>query len=177
MKSGLAAFAAFVGVAACATPYTPIPYDREAAKVVHLDVVDQKLPEQATTRKLATNGENMASAMAASAGLAGVLVGAVAAGIEANIEAGQRNRMLAVLDSVDFDGQAIFDAALEDSLEENGYSLGTIRSARKSTAVLVEAPIADETLTNHAMSPGLDTATSSWVVPRSGAPLWSFPCV
>ncbi|KJS28128.1 MAG: hypothetical protein VR75_00080 [Hyphomonadaceae bacterium BRH_c29] len=134
-----------VSVAACATPYTPIPYDREIAGLDHVSVMDSKLPEKATTQKLATNGQNMASAMAASAGLAGVLVGAVAAGIEAGIEAGQRDRMLAVLDSVDFDGQAIFDAALNESLAEGGYEIDSVHFDRKSTAVLIETPVADET--------------------------------
>nr|WP_321440202.1 hypothetical protein [uncultured Hyphomonas sp.] len=145
MKMHFAALAALVSVAACATPYTPIPYDRESAGVAHVSVIDNKLPEKATTQKLATNGQNMASAMAASAGLAGVLVGAVASGIEAGIEAGQRKRMLTVLDSVNFDGQSIFDAALNEALTEDGYEIDAIHFDRKSTAVLVETPAADDT--------------------------------
>lgn len=123
-------------VSACATPYAPIPYDRASSGVNRIVVIETSFPETATTQKLATNGENMASAMAANAGLAGVLIGAVAAGVEANIEAGQRKRILAVLDSQGFDGEAIFDAALEDALSGAGYELDTVQIDRKDALTL-----------------------------------------
>ena len=121
-------------LSACETPYTPIPYDREYAGVQTIHVVETSFPDQATTQKLATNGQNMASAMAAGAGLAGVLVGAVAAGIEAGIEAGQRDRIQAALASVGFDGEAVFDAALEAALTDDGYELEVYSADRDRTS-------------------------------------------
>lgn len=126
------ASAAALSLAACVTPYAPIPYDRASAGIQTIVVVEDSLPADAGTQKLATNGENMASAMAASAGLAGVLVGAIAAGVDANIEAGQRTRIQAALATQGFDGEAIFDAALESALAANGYELGKVTVERKN---------------------------------------------
>lgn len=138
VKSILVLGAAALSVAACTTPYAPIPYDRATAGVESIQIVETSFPETATTQKLATNGQNMASAMAAGAGLAGVLVGAIAAGVEANIEAGQRKRILAALETQDFDGEAIFDAALEAALTGSDYTVETVDLPRESQFKLIE---------------------------------------
>ena len=76
MKNIVMACAASAMLAACATPYAPTPYDRELAGVEKIIIIDDAFPDKATTRKLATNGQNMGSA-ASSAGLAGLLVALV----------------------------------------------------------------------------------------------------
>lgn len=125
-------------VTACATPYAPIPYDRELAQVGKIQVIETAFPEDVQTRKLATNGANIASAAGASLGLAGVLVGVAIGGVEAGIEAGQRKRINAALATVNFDGEAIFDAALESALTEAEYEIASFSNDRKSTGKFAE---------------------------------------
>lgn len=142
-----------LALAGCVTPYQPVPFDRTATPVSKIAVVDNTLPPEVGTQKLATNGQNMMSA-ASSAGLAGLLVGAVAAGIEAGIEAGQRERIQKALASQSFNGEAIFDAALEDALKGQDYTVSTIGIPRTKTRELVVVP-ANETV--EAGSAVLDT--------------------
>jgi len=114
---------AALAMSACATTqYTPTPFDRTSAGVTSIIVVEDAFPEDPQVQKLATNGANMAGAMAAQAGLAGLLVGAVAAGVEAGIAADQTKRMRTALESQGFDAEAIFDAALEAALTDSGYA-------------------------------------------------------
>lgn len=123
MKKEIVLGVAALAMSACATTqYTPTPFDRTSAGVTSIIVVEDAFPEDPQVQKLATNGANMAGAMAAQAGLAGLLVGAVAAGVEAGIAADQTKRMRAALDSQGFDGEAIFDAALEAALSDSGYA-------------------------------------------------------
>lgn len=136
MQKRVISVALAASLAACATPYSPIPYDRTSAGVEKVMIIDDAFPDELTTQKLATNGQNMASAMAASAGLAGVLIGAAIAGVEAGIESGQRDRIRAAIG--EFDGEAIFDAALEEALETDGYTLETVEMTRKSNMAYVE---------------------------------------
>ena len=89
------------------------------------------MPEDASTRKLATNGGNIGNA-AASAGLAGLLVVAVASGVEAGIESAQRSRMRKALEGQNFDAEAIFDAALMNSLATEGYTLSSVEYEREN---------------------------------------------
>lgn len=131
-------------VTACATPYAPIPYDRELAQVESVQIIEAAFPEEVLTRKLATNGQNIASAAGASLGLAGILVSAVAAGVEAGIESSQRKRIQAALATVDFEGEAIFDAVLANALTESEYELGSFSSSRKTTWKFAElSPVED----------------------------------
>jgi hypothetical protein len=141
MKPVIALCAATALLAGCATPYKPIPYDRGGAGITSIRVVEDAMAPEAGTQKLATNGQNMASAMAAQAGLAGVLVGAMIAGVEAGIEQQQRNRMRVVLKGQGFDGEAIFDKTLEAALTESGYKLSTVEVARGETRDLVTATL------------------------------------
>jgi hypothetical protein len=130
MKKTIGLLAACAALSACATPYQPTPFDRVGTGTKTLIVVSDALPDAIGTQKLATNGQNMASAMAAGAGLAGVLVGAVAAGIEANIEAGQRAKIQAAIAPLGFDGEKIFDDALDAALKAQGFELATVDIAR-----------------------------------------------
>jgi hypothetical protein len=140
-------------LAGCATPYQPVPFDRTATPVSKIAVVDNTLPAEVGTQKMATNGQNMMSA-ASSAGLAGLLVGAVAAGIEAGIEAGQRERVQKALATQNFNGEAIFDAALEEALKGNNYSVSTIAIPRSKSRELVVVPANEAAETGSAV---LDT--------------------
>jgi hypothetical protein len=63
-------------------------------------------------------------------GLAGLLVGAVAAGIEAGIASDQTNKIDSALASQKFDGEVIFDAALEANLKAQNFDISTIKIER-----------------------------------------------
>ena len=127
-----------LSTAACATPYTPIPFDSDITPVETIQIVDDSFSDEPTSQNLASNGHIMSSAMAASAGLAGALVGAVAAGVEANIEAGQRRRIQDALDTVGFDGETVFDEALAKALTERDYELDALSIDRKSYRQLID---------------------------------------
>jgi hypothetical protein len=131
MKKFFCGTAVLALVAGCATPYQPTPFDRTATGVNKIAIVENALPEEVGTQKLATNGQNMASAMGAQLGLAGVLVGAAIAGVEAGIEAGQRTKIRAALATQNFNGEAIFDAALEGGLREQNFALSTVSIPRE----------------------------------------------
>jgi hypothetical protein len=143
MKKIVSVLAALTLLCACATPYQPTPFDRQATGVNKIVVIEDALPEEVGTRKLATNGSNLGSAMASQAGLAGLLVAGVAAGIEAGIENGQRNKIRAALATQNFNGEAIFDAALENALKGNGFAVESLSvtrpSNRRETVIPVNA--------------------------------------
>jgi hypothetical protein len=125
---------------ACATPYQPVPFDRTANGVSKIAVVENALPADPGTQKLATNGGNMASAAASQGGLAGLIVAAAAAGIEAGIEAGQRGKVRAALATQSFNGEAIFDAALDAELRGLNYATSTVAIARATNRAAVIVP-------------------------------------
>jgi hypothetical protein len=132
-------------LAGCVTPYQPVPFDRTATPVTKISVVENALPAEVGTQKLATTGENMASAAGASGGLIGALVvGVIAGAVEANIENTQRKKIQDALASQKFEGEAIFDAALEEALKGHNYQVETIAIARASTRdMIVLTPKAD----------------------------------
>jgi hypothetical protein len=139
MKKFLTLGFAALAVSACATTtYTPTPYDRSSAGVSSLFVVDDAFPEEPQIQKLATNGANLAGAMAAQAGLAGLLVGAVVAGVEGGIAADQTKRMRVALQAQGFDAEAIFDKALETALTESGYTYRAVEISRNKNRELIE---------------------------------------
>jgi hypothetical protein len=138
MKKFVSMTAVLMLASACSTVgYQPTPYDRTAAGITNIAVVENALPAEVGTQKLATNGGNLAGAMAAQAGLAGVLVGAAIAGVEAGIEAGQRTRIRAALATQSFNGEAIFDTALEAELKGLSYTTSTITIARETNRAAV----------------------------------------
>ena len=97
--------------------------------VTTINVVDTAFDVDAKT---GTNGQNMSSAAAAAAPLAGIFVAAIAA------ESGQRTRMRDALTSAGFGGEAVFDLALETALTEAEYELGTYESGREKRIELLE---------------------------------------
>lgn len=131
MKKLVASLIALASVTGCATAYQPTPFDRQASGVTKIVIISDALADEVGTRKLATNGQNITSAVASQFGLAGLVVAAAAAGVEASIESGQRNRIRAALATQNFNGEAIFDAALEKALTDNGFAIASTDVARK----------------------------------------------
>jgi hypothetical protein len=143
MKRILASVALMALVTACATPYRPIPFDRATSGVSTIQVVEDALVAKPSVRKLATNGQNMASA-AGGYGLAGLVVGLAAAGIEAGIADAQNKKINGALDSQGFDGEAIFDAAFEAELKAQNFEIAANKTARaENHAMVVVTPQAD----------------------------------
>jgi hypothetical protein len=146
MKKLVVSLSVLALIAGCATPYQPTPFDRTAAGVNKITVIEDALPDEVGTRKLATNGQNLTSAVSSQFGLAGIIVAAAAAGVEAGIEAGQRNKIRAALATQNFNGEAIFDAALEAALKGNGFSVDSValvREKNRSPLVIAANPNAE----------------------------------
>lgn len=117
-------------VSACASkPYAPTPFDRQASGVNTVRVIEDAAPAEPVVRKLATTGGNMASAMG-SAGLAGAFAGLIVAGVEASVAANQQARLRAALASQQFDAEAVFDRALEETLKGQSLQVETLAIAR-----------------------------------------------
>lgn len=125
MKKLAISAAALALLTACAgNPYRPVPFDHATSGISTLEVAEDVLPPSPQIRKLATNGQNMASATAG-LGLAGLIVGVAAASIEAGIAADQNKRINAVLTSQGFNGEAIFDETFEADLRAQGFEVST----------------------------------------------------
>lgn len=140
MKKFATSIALMALVSACATPYRPIPFDHATSGITSIQVVEDAMPPKAQVRKLATNGQNMASA-ASSMGLAGLIVGVAAAGIEASVANDQNNKINATLAAQHFDAEAVFDDAFEAELKAQNYEVSTLNTPRdeKRSFVVVAA--------------------------------------
>lgn len=117
------ALLSFLSACAAGPGYQPTPFDRNITKVDEIKLVTDTMPELADIRKFATNGGNIASAAASSAGLAGLGVALIAGGIEAGIAAKQRGALRDILAAEKFDGEAIFNEALIAALKEQNYTI------------------------------------------------------
>jgi len=113
----------------CATPYHPIPFDHATSGVSKLQIVDDTMPATAHIRKLATNGQNVASSTGG-LGLAGLVVGLAAAGIEAGIANDQNSKINAALATQGFDGKATFDEAFQTDLHTQNFDTSPLKIAR-----------------------------------------------
>ncbi|EGF89222.1 hypothetical protein ABI_45690 [Asticcacaulis biprosthecium C19] len=143
MKRLLASVALMTLVTACATPYRPIPFDRATSGISTIQVVEDAVPAKSNVRKLATNGQNMASATGG-LGLAGLVVGLAAAGIEAGIADNQNKKINGALESQKFDGEAVFDAAFEAELKAQNFDIAVNKTARaENHGMVVIAPQPD----------------------------------
>lgn len=100
------------------------------------------MPASASVRKLATNGQNMASA-ASGAGLAGLIVGVAAASIEAGIANAQNKKINAALATQNFDAEAIFDEAFEADLRAQSFDVSSLKTARDERHTFVATAQAD----------------------------------
>ncbi len=126
-------------LSACATPYQPIPFDRNVTKIDNIQVIEDTMPESPEVRKLATNGQNIMSATSG-LGLAGLAVGLVAAGVEAGIANSQKGKINAALATQNFDGEKIFDEAFEAALKSQNYNVSSKSIARESNRGFVVSP-------------------------------------
>jgi len=126
-------------VSACASPYRPTPFDHATSGISSVQVVEDVLPPQPAVRKLATNGQNIASSTSG-LGLAGLVVGLAAAGIEAGIADGQNKKINATLAKEKFDGEAIFDETFEGDLKAQNFEVSTSKLARPENRGMVVVP-------------------------------------
>ncbi len=169
MKRSIGTLSILIMLSACTTPYQPVPFDRVATKTTDIQVVEDAMPDQADIRKLATNGQNIASATSG-LGLAGLAVGLVAAGVEANIAAGQREKLRKALESQNFDAEKIFDEAFEAALKSLNYNISVNNTKREKnrefvvTSAQVDAPIGTAVLDIAGNSYGYQLAggNTSW---------------
>jgi hypothetical protein len=145
MKHLVITLLAATALAGCASPspYRPVPFDRATSGVNQIQIVDDALAEKQQIRKLATNGQNIA-ASTSGLGLAGLVVGMVAAGVEAGIASDQTNKINSALASQNFDGEAVFDKALEAALTSQDYQISSIKIDRDTgRSFVVVTPQAD----------------------------------
>lgn len=133
-------------VSGCVTPYRPVPFDHATSGISTIQVVEDAMPPAPRVRKLATNGQNMASA-ASGAGLAGLIVGVAAASIEAGIADAQNKKINAALATQNFDGEAIFDEAFEADLRSQSYDISSLKTARDESRKFVATAQADAAAT------------------------------
>lgn len=127
-------------VSACATPYVPVPFDRQSSGVVSIAVMDDSMPETTTPFQAATMSANMAGAAAAAVPLAGIFVGLVAGGIQAGIESDRRNKLEEILKANNFFAETLFEERLQASLVEQGFSTSIHGKARKERDFLKVYP-------------------------------------
>ena len=120
---------ALLSIAACASPYVATPYDRAAANVRTITIIDDAGAPEAIAYEVASMGSNF--------GLIGALV-------DAGIQAERQGAVNRALDSVTFDGEAVFERRLSERLTANGYTVSTQSdSARPKRAFLVSYPTAN----------------------------------
>ncbi|CAN5259829.1 hypothetical protein BH10PSE2_BH10PSE2_02470 [soil metagenome] len=118
-----------LSVAACATPYVATPYDRAAANVRTISVMDDAAGDDATAYEVASVGRNF--------GLIGNL-------IDAGIQAERQSAVNKALDGEHFDGEALFERRLASRLTTNGYQVSVVENApRDKRAFIVTYPTAD----------------------------------
>ncbi len=112
-----------LALTACATPYTPTPFDRDTASVESIAVIADTLPEKPTVTQVASAGSSF--------GLLGAL-------IDAGVDANREGRFKEMLTENGFDPQPMFDAALTESLAEKGYAVEFAAAPARARQVLLE---------------------------------------
>ena len=115
--------------AGCASPYVATPYDRASANVRTITVIDDAAEDDAVAYEVASMGSNF--------GLIGALV-------DAGIQAERKSAVNKALDSVNFDGEAVFEQRLASRLVSEGYEVTTRTGpARAKRDFIVAYPTAD----------------------------------
>jgi hypothetical protein len=137
MKKILASLTMVSLLGGCATAYHPIPFDHATSGVSSLQLISNDMPEQSSVRKLATNGQNIASG-ASGAGLAGLFVVVAVAGVEGSIASDQNHKINAALATQKFDGKAIFNDTLLADLHDQKYDTSIVHIARDEDHNLVD---------------------------------------
>lgn len=115
--------AAAMAVSACAT-YVATPYDRAAANVQDIAVVDDSLPERAIAYEVASTGSSF--------GLIGALV-------DAGIQASRQEAVNQALAGVDYDAEAILEARLAAALTTEGYKVEVLENGARPERKMLEA--------------------------------------
>ncbi len=114
----IAAAGLCLALAACATPYTPTPFDRETAAVESIAVLDDTLPERPNVTQVASAGSSF--------GLIGAL-------IDAGVDANREGRFKEMLEENGFEPTPVFEAALRKYLMEKGYAIDFIDTPERSS--------------------------------------------
>ena len=135
---------ALAGLAACATPYAPTPYDREAAQVRRIAMMDDALPERAGAYQATSTGQNVASSTAAASPIGGLVVGLVVAGAEAKVASDRRGKIADALEAAGYDPEAALERSLDEALEAAGYDVTLTGEARRKRALRDAYPAADD---------------------------------
>lgn len=117
MMRVIAAAAICFALAACATPYTPTPFDRDAATVESIAVIGDTLPEKATVTQVASAGSSF--------GLIGAL-------IDAGVDANREGRFKEMLAEHGFDPKPDFEASLTAALADKGYAVEILPAAKRA---------------------------------------------
>jgi hypothetical protein len=119
-----------LGLSACVSPYVAKPYDRAAAGVQSIAVVDDSAPDKAMAYEVASLGSNF--------GLIGALV-------DAGIQQSRTDAMNAVLAKAGFDAEAKMEARLVSAVGAHGYTVRSLTGEPRSKRVFLTAyPVGTE---------------------------------
>ena len=124
----LAGIIAILSLGACASPYIATPYDRGAANVSTIAVVDDALEPNAMAYEVASTGANF--------GLIGAL-------IDVGIQEERKDAVNAALASQQFDAEALMEARLVAAVSGHGYTVSQLTGPRATRDFLVTYPTAD----------------------------------
>lgn len=115
-----------LALAGCATPYVATPYDRAAASVQTISVIDDSAGDDAIAYEVASMGSNF--------GLLGALV-------DVGIQAERRAAVNRALEQANFDGEEAFESRLVSRLSNAGYQVALRDGpARTKRELLVSYP-------------------------------------
>jgi len=122
MKHLLWAFAA-LAVSGCVSPYVATPYERAAANVQQIALVNDAVPPRLTAWEVASAGSNFG------------LIGALA---DAGIQQSRENQLMETLSGAHFDAEAVIEARLMSSLTANGYEVALLENGDRERRVFLE---------------------------------------
>jgi hypothetical protein len=107
---------AALSVTACASPYVATPYDRAAASVQEIALVDDSLAPRVMAYEVASTGSNF--------GLIGALV-------DAGIQASRQDAVNDALAGIGFDPETRLERRISDALEGQGYRVALLEGERE----------------------------------------------
>lgn len=108
---------------ACASTYEPIPFDRTAAGVKSIAVMDDALPEKPTVYMAATVGSNL--------GLLGALV-------DGSVQSSRQKKMLEIFDGQGVDAENVLEQRLMANLKEKGYDVSMMDTGERDNRKLLK---------------------------------------
>ena len=117
-----------LSLGACASPYVATPYDRVAANVRSIAVVDDSVPEKAIAYEVASTGSSF--------GLIGALV-------DAGIQSSRQEAVNEALNGLGFDAERLLETRLASALSTEGYTVAVLENGvRPKRDVLAAYPAA-----------------------------------